>query len=385
MRRPTLCLVTAVIGCIPQAALGATVYIQTNLTSDGFVPANNTDPNLKNPWGISFSPTSPFWVSDQASGVATLYSGTGAPAGGPLVVTIPAGGGPPSGPTGTVFNSGATTSFLLPTPSGSTVRATFLFDTLSGTIQGWNPGSTGGSASAVITADKPGAIYTGLAIDTSGGSDYLYAANNTGSIDVYNSSFTNVSGTIFAGKFVDPNALPGFTPFNIQNINGMLYVTYADITPMGTPLAGGFVDEYDSSGNLIKRVATGGPLDAPWGITLAPASGFGTFSGDLLIGNFYPGGTINAFDPNTGIFLGTLTGPGGTPITNDFLWALDFGNGGTGFSSTTLYFTAGLNNQMDGLFGSIQVAPEPAAVGFAIIGLLSIAIARRRSRAKPTS
>ena len=372
-------LLGAVVTSVSQIALGATIYYETNLTSDGFVPAANVDPNLRNPWGISFSATSPFWVANQASGLATLYTGTGAPTGGPLVVSIPAGGGPPSGPTGTVFNSGGSTSFLLPAPAGSTVRSTFLFDTLSGTIQGWNPGSTGGSGSAVIVAAKAGAVYTGLTLGSSGGSDYLYAANNAGSVDVYDATFKNVSGTTFAGKFVDPNPIAGFSPFNIQNIGGQLYVEYADITMMGTPLPGGYVDVFDTGGNFVKRLATNGPLNAPWGITQAPST-FGTFSGDILIGNFFPGGTIDAFDPTTGGFLGALTGPNGNPITEDFLWALDFGNGGPGFNSSTLYFTAGLNNQQDGLFGSIQAAPEPGVFGLAAVGLLSMIGARFRFR-----
>jgi uncharacterized protein (TIGR03118 family) len=363
---------------LSQSALGA--YVQTNLTSDGIVPAAHIDPNLKNPWGISFSPTSPFWVSDQAAGLATLYNGTGAPV--PLVVTIPTTGGPPpSGPTGTVFNS-TSAAFQIPAPGNTSVKSTFLFDTLQGTIEGWNPGSNGGAGSAEIAATRPGAVYTGLALGTIGGSPYLYAANNAGAggIDVYDSNFNNVSGTTFAGKFVDPNPIGGFSPFDIQNINGQLYVEYAAITAMGTPLPGGYIDVYDSSGNFLRRFATDGVLNAPWGITLAPSTGFGTFSGDILVGNFFAAGTINAFDSTTGAFLGTLTGPNGNPITNDFLWALDFGNGGLGFSSTTLYFTAGLNNQRDGLFGSIQAAPEPGALSLAAIGLLSIAGVRLRFR-----
>jgi len=370
MRTPTR-LLSAVLFAASGAFAG-TIYVQTNLTSDGAVPAANIDPNLKNSWGISFSPTSPFWVSDQAAGVATLYTGTGARAGGPLVVTIPAGGGPPSGPTGTVFGNIAG-NFLLSTPTGGTVPSLFLFDTLSGTIQGWNPGSTGGMNSAVIEATKSGAVYTGLTLDNSGGSNFLYAANGagSGSIDVYDSSFTNVSGTTFAGKFVDPSPIAGFVPFNVQNIGGNLYVTYASIGPRGVPNAGGYVDVYDAAGNFISRLATNGPLDAPWGIAQAPATGFGMFSGDILIGDFFPGGTINAYTPG-GTFVGTLTGPNGTPIANDFLWALDFGNGGPGFSPTTLYFTAGINNQADGLFGSIQAAPEPNAVWLVGIGVFAI-------------
>ncbi len=356
---------------VSPTAFAANIYYELNLTSDGFVPAPNVDPNLKNPWGISFGPTSPFWAADQASGLSTLYTGAGVPTGGPLVVTIPPGGGPPSGPTGTVFNSGASTSFLIPSAT-TPVRSTFLFDTLSGTIQGWNPGSTGGTGSAVVAKTKAGAEYTGLAIGNSAGTDYLYAANNAGSVDVYDPGFNNVSGTTFAGKFVDPNPIAGFNPFNIQNIGGTLYVTYAKVVA-GSPLPGGFVDEFDQAGNFIKRLATNGPLDAPWGITQAPATGFGSFSGDILIGNFFPAGTINAYD-SMGNSLGTLNGPGGTPITEDFLWALDFGNGGPGFSSTTLYLTAGLNNQRDGLFAEVTTVPEPSALLLAAVGVIFLAV-----------
>lgn len=365
---------------LSQPLFSGSIFLQTNLTSDGFVPAANTDPNLRNPWGISFGPTTPFWISDQAAGLSTLYTGTGAPvtalnhgAG----VIIPAGGGPPSGPTGTVFNSGASTSFLLPTSSGGTVRSSFLFDTLSGAIEGWNPGSSGGAASALIVASKAGAVYTGLTMGSSGGSDYLYAANNAGSVDVYDSSFKDVSGTTFAGKFVDPAALAGFTPFNVQNVGGQLYVTYASITPAGTPKPGGYVDVFTTSGNFVKRLATGGVLDAPWGVAQAPA-GFGMFGGDILVGNFFPGGTINAFDPMTGAFAGTLSGANGQPIMNDFLWGLDFGNGGAGFNSNTLYITAGLNNQMDGVFASIQSIPEPGTLLLCAIGFAWVGARRRR-------
>lgn len=375
-RFSTLVLFGAV--ALSQAAFGASIYSQTNLASDGYVPAANTDANLKNPWGLAFSPTSPFWISDQGAGNATLYNGLGVPSS--LVVTVPGSTTPPSGPTGQVFNSAGSTAFQLPTSTGGKVGSTFLFDTLQGTIDGWNPGSTGGMTKAVVTATQTGAVFTGLALGSVGSSNYLYAADSTGAIDVYDTNFNNVSNTTFAGKFVDPNAVAGLTPFNVQNIGGNLYVEYAALTPMGTPLPGGYVDEFDSSGNFLKRVATGGALEAPWGITLAPATGFGSYSGDLLIGNF-GNGQINAFDPTTGNYLGTLDNANGTPITNDFLWALDFGNGGAGFSANTLYFTAGLNNQQDGLFGSIQFVPEPASIGTVFMGLIGlVSLYRRKHR-----
>ena len=291
----------AAITSLLQPAWAGSIYIQDNLASDGFVPAANIDANLKNPWGIAFSPTSPFWVSDQGIGVSTLYSGAGVPSS--LVVTIPGGSTPPTGPTGTVFNSGPAGAFAITAPAGATVKPTFLFDTLAGTIDGWNPGSSAGSASAEVAATQPGAVYTGLALDSSGSNFYLYAANTAGAggIDVYDTNFNNVSGTTFSGKFADPGAIAGYVPFNVQNIGGDLYVEYASLTPLGAPLPGGYVDVFDSSGNFLQRLATGGALEAPWGITLAPATGFGSFSGDLLVGNF-GNGTINAFNPTTGAF-----------------------------------------------------------------------------------
>jgi uncharacterized protein (TIGR03118 family) len=338
-------------------------FTQTNLVSDVPNLATTTDPNLKNPWGVSFSATSPFWVSNQASGNSTLYGGTGNIV--PLVVTIPPGASPPSGPTGQVFNGSP--GFLL----SNNNSAAFIFDTLNGTIAGWNSGT-----SAQLEVSTPGAIYTGLALASSGGSTFLYAANNLGNIHVFDSGWNDVTPTLFAGKFVDPNAPAGFTPFNVQTIGSNLYVTYAQITPMGTPLPGGFVDEFDTSGNLIKRVATGGPLSAPWGVTLAPAN-FGSFSNDLLIGNF-GNGEILVYNPLTDAFLGTIDGKNGQPIVNDFLWALETRNA-TGFNSNAVYFTAGINNQQDGLFGELTAAtPEPGTIFGTAFGLIALALPKLR-------
>jgi uncharacterized protein (TIGR03118 family) len=332
---------------LPQRLLANNTYTQTNLVSDISGFAAVTDPNLKNPWGMSFSATSPFWVSNQGTNTSTLYDGAGNII--PLVVSIPTIG-TPHGPTGQVFNG--TSDFVL--PNGS--PALFLFATLDGQITGWN-GSSGTSAANVVTT--PGAIYTGLANDNVGSANYLYAANNSGgNINVFDGTFHNVTGTTFAGKFVDPNAVPGFSPYNIQNVNGNLYVMYADVVH-GQAMPGGFVDEFDSSGDLIKRIATGGELFAPWGITLAPA-GFGAFGGDLLIGQF-GSGEILIYDPATDQFLGTLDSSSG-PIINSGLWALDFRTGGTNDNPDALYFTAGINGEADGLFGLIAPSPEPGTL-----------------------
>ncbi|WP_348269335.1 TIGR03118 family protein [Edaphobacter paludis] len=296
-------------------------FTQIDLVSSVPNLANTTDPNLKNPWGVSFSPTSPFWVSNQGSGTATLYDGAGTPQA--LVVTIPPGTPPVTGPTGQVFNS--TTGFLV-----NGVPAHFIFDTLNGTISGWAAGT-----SASVTATTAGAVYTGLALNTSGSSTYLYAANSTGNIHVFNSLWADVTGTTFAGKFVDPNAVAGFVPFNIQTIGSNLYVTYADLTPIGTGLPGGYVDEFDANGNFIKRIATGGALYAPWGMTLAP-SGFGSYSDDLLVGNF-GNGEILAYDPSTDAYLGTIDGTDSLPLVNPFLWSLETRTGGTNANLDAVY------------------------------------------------
>ena len=343
-------------------------YTQTNLVSDVPNLAANTDPNLKNPWGVAFSATSPFWNSDQVTGVATLYNAAGVPQA--LVVTIPGSAAPPTGPTGMVF-SNISGQFLV----GSTA-ATFIFDNLNGTISGWNGGA---GTTAVQMAATAGAIYTGLASGSAGGSNFLYAANSGpgGRIDVFNSSWTNVTGTTFAGKFTDSNLPAGFVPFNVQNIGGNLYVTYAQLLPGGIPLPGGFVDEYDSGGNLLKRIASDGSLFAPWGIVVAPSS-FGPFSNDLLIGNF-GNGEILAYDATSDMFLGTLNGANGQPLVNDHLWALETRLPGGTFDPNAVYFSAGINDEADGLFGQINAnTPEPASIIGTATGLLALALARAR-------
>jgi uncharacterized protein (TIGR03118 family) len=227
-------------------------------------------------------------------------------------------------------------------------------------------------------ATTPGAVYTGLAQASNGGANFLYAANSSaGRIDVFDSSW---SPTNLSGSFVDPNLPTGFVPFNIQNIGGNLYVTYAELGPGGTPMPGGFVDEYNSSGILIKRIASDGPLSAPWGIVVAPAN-FGSFSNDLLIGNF-GNGEILAYDATTDMFLGTLDGANGQPLDNPFLWALETRTGGANDNTNAVYFTAGIDNQQDGLFGEITATtPEPATIFETASGLVALALSRlRRSK-----
>jgi uncharacterized protein (TIGR03118 family) len=320
-------------------------YFQTNLVSDisGLAPV--TDPNLQNPWGVSESAVSPLWISDQAANVATLYTVNGltaTPAGGtpPLVVSIPVMPTPPNGPTGQVNNS--TTSFVIPlnTTPPSTTPAHFIFANLNGTISAWAAAST----PAAIEVTTAGAVYTGLAIGSVSGTPYLYAANDagtTGGINVFDGTFTNVTSTTFAGKFVDPSLPAGLVPFNVQNIGGNIYVTYAPATiganrtPQTMATAGsGAVAEFDASGNFIQQLISGSELAAPWGIALAPA-GFGPFGGDLLVGNFsYIDGEINAYNPVTGAFLGTLD----SNAAWQGLWALTFGSGSaSGGSSDILY------------------------------------------------
>jgi uncharacterized protein (TIGR03118 family) len=346
------------------ALLSADPYFQTNLTSDVPGLANVTDPNLVNPWGMAFSATSPFWVADQGVALSTLYNGTGAIT--PIVVSIPGGPTPPFGPTGVVNNS--TTGFAL--PGGA--AAHFIFDTLNGTIAAW---ASGTAATTMVTT--PGAIYTGLALGASGGNSYLYAANSIGSINVFDSSFNNVTATTFAGKFVDPSIPAGYVPYNIQLIGSNLYVTYADLLAHGVPAPGstGYVDVYDTSGNLLQQLVAGGALDAPWGITLAPA-GFGAFGNDILVGNF-GNGEIDAYNATTGAYKGTIDGENGMPLVNQDLWALDFRTGGASSTSpNALYFTAGIDNQTEGLFGEIAPTPEPAPILLAGLGVLALALFR---------
>ena len=331
---------------LASSARGQGFYTQINLVSSVPGLAATTDPNLINPWGISNSATSPYWIADQGTGLSTVYNGAGAITA--LVVPIPGGGGATAGPTGTVDNTTAG-AFLV-----SGTAANFIFATLQGTIAAR---TTGATSSTVATV--PGASFTGLALAINGSANYLYAANfvSGGGIQVFDSTFAPAT---LSGGFVDPNLPAGYAPFNIQTIGTKLYVEYAKLgSGPGLPTGGlglGLVDVFDTNGNFLQRLITGGQLDAPWGITLAPA-GFGSFGNDLLVGNF-GNGQINAFDPATGNFIGTIQSAAGTPLVNNGLWALEFGNGGAGSRPDSLYFTAGIGGEKQGLFGAIQATPN---------------------------
>ncbi|MGC1720175.1 MAG: TIGR03118 family protein, partial [Isosphaeraceae bacterium] len=352
---------------------GNTLYLQTNLVSDIPGMAQQTDPNLLDPWGLSFSTGSPFWVSDQAamfqasgattpSGATTVYkvNNTQPPiSSGPvLTVGIPnLGGAPPStnmtnGPTGQVNTSAPgiitnPTDFLL---NGK--EAAFIFANLDGSISAWNGGKT---ATIMPMATVAGASFTGLAIaNDQSGAAFIYAADqNSGNVFIFNSQWKQV------GELTDPNGLPaGFNAFNVQNLNGMLYVTY---TNQSIP-SGGIVDKYKPDGTFVGRLIndpTGKWLDNPWGLTIAPQS-FGKFGGDLLVGNNGGNYWINAFDPVHGDFKGVLTLSTGQPFSENNLWALTFGNGGSAGLANTLYFTAGPGGS-DGLFGALQAIPSLSA------------------------
>jgi uncharacterized protein (TIGR03118 family) len=347
-------------------------FAQTNLVSNVPGLAANLDPDLRNPWGVSHSATSPFWISNQVSNNSVLYNSSIVKQG--LIVSVPPTAPPPTGPTGQVNNSFGAGNFV---ENGA--PASFIFATLAGSIDAWN--SSNGTTASIV-ASTPGAVYTGLAIGTNGTANFLYAANFAGGrIDVFNSSF---APTTPSGSFTDPNLPTGYVPYNIQNVGGKLYVQYAQVDPITHEAAEGaglgVVNVFDTNGNFLQRIHAGGPLNAPWGIAVAPA-GFGEFGGDILVGNFGDG-TINAFDPITGDFLGALKDSSGNPIVNDGLWALDFRAPGSGFDPNTLFITAGINDESDGLFAQIQAVPEPAAMAFVALGLLGLAgIARRRRSA----
>ena len=332
-------------------------YLQTNLVSDVAGLAAVTDPNLVNPWGLSRSATSPWWVADNGTGLSTLYTGVGATLA--LVVTVPPPMGltGPSAPTGTVFNGSA--DFEI----GPKQPARFIFSTEEGTISGWNPAAN--PTVAINKVDAPGkAVYKGLAIGQIGTANYLYAANfSTGKVDVFDGSYVPVN--LGAAAFWDSHLPKGYAPFNVQAIGDKIYVTYAkqdkekidEVVGRGR----GFVTAFTTSGVLSMRLKWGPWFNAPWGLALAPTD-FGRFSNQLLVGQF-GSGKIAVFDPANGKFRGLVRGTNHRTLKIDGLWALSFGNGAGAGPVNSLYFSAGINNEAHGLFGSITALTDTSHNG----------------------
>ncbi len=335
-------------------------YVQTNLVSDIPGLAAHTDPNLKNPWGTSVGPGTPIWVSDNHAGMTTLYDSAGNPQ--PLQVAIPAppsaGPGAVGAPDGQAFNTldPNSTDFVI-SKNEKSGPAFFLFATEDGTIAGWNPNVD--KANAVIAVDRStatdstgdvGANYKGLALVSTPQGKFIYATSfRFGKVDVFDNHFNLVN------SFTDPTIPAGFAPFGIHNIGGNLYVTFAKQGPgKGDDDAGpgnGFVDVFAPNGDLIQRLVSRGELDSPWAVSLAPPT-FGAFGGDILVGNF-GNGRIHAYDKTTGALEGTLSRPVGGPVVIDGLWGLRFSPTTPGAGPNTLFFTAGLNHEADGLFGTL--------------------------------
>jgi uncharacterized protein (TIGR03118 family) len=333
----------------------ASGFVATNLVSNVNSSTNpyngsNVDPHLVNAWGIAFNPQGFVWVANNGTQTSTLYDGMGMPQS--LVVSIPPGAAGPANPTGIVFNG--STAFQV-TQGGASGASVFIFAGEAGTISGWSPRVNANNAVVAVDGASKGKVYKGLAIASVGGAPRLYAADfHNAVVDVFDGNFAPV---VVSGAFVDPNLPAGYAPFGIQAIGSQIFVSYAKQDAQGADeVAGsglGALDVFDAAGNLQQRlIPPGGKLNAPWGIAMAPAN-FGPFSNDVLVGNFGDG-TINAFDPASGAFLGSLSDGNGTALVISGLWGLAFGNGINSQPTNTLFFAAGPADESNGVYGRID-------------------------------
>ena len=345
-------IAVAVAAAIAAGTAGAgvqdDVYFVHNLVTDTATGAPVTDASLVNAWGLVAGPTTPWWTANNGTNTSTLYNGAGAK----QALTVGVAGAP----TGTIFN-GAVGDFVV-SQAGKSAAARFLFATEDGTILGWSPTVNGTTALVGVDRSSAGAVYKGLTT----AADRLYATDfHNGHVDVFDKAFQPV--TLAAGAFTDAKLPKGYAPFGIQALNGDIFVTYAKQDAQGkddVPGDGfGYVDEFSADGQLVARVASGGrknaPPNAPWGLALAPATGFGVFSGDLLIGNF-GNGRIAAYLDTGGhhwVYKGELRFGDGKLVELDGLWGLAFGNGAAAGPTTSLYVTAGPGGEQHGLLGSI--------------------------------
>lgn len=331
----TLCLALVVM-FFSNMALAQ--YQLTNLTSNQVGKAPHVDPLLVNAWGLAYGPGGPFWISDAGSGWSTLYNGHGVAKSLQVVVPSASGAGPGS-PTGIVFNGSP--DFLI-----QGWGTFFIFATLDGTISGWSPQANPNTSIIMVNNSATGAVYTGLAVTSKASGNMLYAADIANNkVDVYDGTFTWVT------SFTDPTLPAGYAPFGIQDINGLVYVAFAP----SDESAGGAIDIFEEDGTFVRTLASGKPLNQPWGFAVAPKN-FGKLSNTLLVSNNTNSGTINAFNLATGQFIGTVRDANGKDIIIDQLWGIEFGGGTANDGRTNqLFFTAGPHNNLAGTFGVISV------------------------------
>jgi uncharacterized protein (TIGR03118 family) len=336
-RRITLWTLVTGIALLFVSSSALAQYQLTALVSNQPKQAHFADPLLVNAWGLAYGTGSPFWISDNGSGWSTLYNGNGVKQS--LQVVVPSASGQGAGsPTGIVFNGSS--DFQV-----QGWNAPFIFATLDGTISAWSPQVNLNQSTTVVNNSSSGAVYTGLAITANASGNFLFAADAANNkVDVFDGNFNLVN------SFTDATVAAGFAPFGIQDINGLLFVTFASQSGG----SGGYVDMYSEGGVFLKRVAQGNPLNQPWGIAAAP-NNFGVLSNTLLIANnISVDGTIHAFNVLTGQFVSTLSDTNGNPIHIDQLWGIEFGGGSANNGSKdTLFYTAGPNNNKNGTFGKI--------------------------------